>query len=148
MIMEFYVFFKSGWNLGLKISKSKLIENHGSNKCQYCFANISPTKAPIIMKFCVVVNYYLVSLSLKFHEDPCINVRTPVVNARAHVLSRVRAFTTPMDQTNVSIVLQISRQRKLGSSWNFMWWSIIILSAKVSNNMEIARSSRKCAHSR
>ena len=56
------------------------------------------------MKFCVVVNYYLVSLSLKFHEDPCINVRTPVVNARAHVLSRVRAFTTAMDQTNVSIV--------------------------------------------
>ena len=100
----------------MNICENTLNIKDGLNKCQYCFANISPTKALIIMKFCVVVNYYLVSLSLKFHEDPCINVRTPVVNARAHVLSRVRAFTTPMDQTNVSIVLQISRQRKLGSS--------------------------------
>ena len=45
------------------------------------------------MKFYVVVNYYLVSKSLKFYEDPCINVHIRVVNARAHVLSRVRAFT-------------------------------------------------------
>ena len=46
------------------------------------------------MKFYVVVNYYLVSLSLKFYEDPCINAYIQVVNARAHVLSRVHAFTT------------------------------------------------------
>ena len=45
------------------------------------------------MKFYVVFKYYLVSLSFKFHEDPCIIVRTRVVNARAHVLSRVRTFT-------------------------------------------------------
>ena len=102
------------------IASARVYDSYGSNKCQYCFANISPTKALIIMKFCVVVNYYLVSLSLKFHEDPCINVCTPVVNACAHVSSRVRVFTTPVDQTNVSIVLQISRQRKLGSSWNFL----------------------------
>ena len=29
-------------------------------KHQYCFANISVTKAQIFMKFYVVVNYYLV----------------------------------------------------------------------------------------
>ena len=41
-----------------------------------------------------LVNYYFVSLSLKFHEDPRVNARTWVVNARAHVLSLVHAFTT------------------------------------------------------
>ena len=45
------------------------------------------------MKFYVVVNYYLVSLSFKFHKDLCINARARAVNARAHVLSQVRAFT-------------------------------------------------------
>ena len=43
------------------------------------------------MKFYVVVYYYLVSLSFKFHEDLCINARARVVNVRAHVLSRLRA---------------------------------------------------------
>ena len=57
-------------------------------------ANISATEARIFMKIYVVVNYYLVSLSFKFYEDPCINAHVPVVNARAHVLLRVRAFTT------------------------------------------------------
>ena len=61
---------------------------------QYCFANISATEAWIFMKFYVVVNYYLVSLGFKFYEDPCINEHVRVVNARAHVLSRLRAFTT------------------------------------------------------
>ena len=46
------------------------------------------------MNFYMVVNYYLVSLSLKFHEDPCMNARAQVVNARANVLSRVQVFTT------------------------------------------------------
>ena len=79
----------------LKLWKcAKCIENKGLNKHQYWFANISKRKARILMKFYVVVNYYLVISSLKFHEDLCINTCTPVVNARAHVLSRVRAFTT------------------------------------------------------
>ena len=39
---------------------------------QYCFANISATKAWIFMKIFMVANYYLVSLSFKFHKDPCI----------------------------------------------------------------------------
>ena len=51
-------------------------------KHQYCFTNIFVTKALIFMKFYVVVNYYLVSLSLKFHDDPCINAPARVVNAR------------------------------------------------------------------
>ena len=49
-------------------------------KDQHCFANISATKAQIFMILYLVVNYYLVGLSLKFHEDPCINARTQVVN--------------------------------------------------------------------
>ena len=63
-------------------------------KHQYCFTNIFVTKALIFMKFYVVVNYYLVSLSLKFHDDPCINAPARVVNVRAHDLLQVRAFTT------------------------------------------------------
>ena len=50
--------------------------------------------ARIFMKFHVVGNYYLVHLSFKFHEDLCIDARTNVVNARAHVLSQVCAFMT------------------------------------------------------
>ena len=73
---------------------ARYIKNKGFNKCRYCFANISATKAWIVMKFYVVVTYYLVSLPVKFHKDSCINARTGAVNARAHVLSRLRAFTT------------------------------------------------------
>ena len=61
----------------------------------YHSVNISVTKAWIFMKFYMAVNYYLVSLYLEFHEGPCINARARVVNARVHVLSRVRAFTPP-----------------------------------------------------
>ena len=46
------------------------------------------------MKFFVVVIYYLVSFSFEFHEDPSINASARVVNMSAHVLSRVRTFTT------------------------------------------------------
>ena len=34
------------------------------------------------MKILMVANYYLVSLSYKFHEDPFTNVRARVVNMR------------------------------------------------------------------
>ena len=33
------------------------------------------------MKFYLVVNYYLVGLSFKFHEDPCINVRARFIES-------------------------------------------------------------------
>ena len=51
-------------------------------KHQYCFANISAMKARIFMKFYMVVNYYVVSLSFKFHEDPCTIACARVINAR------------------------------------------------------------------
>ena len=54
---------------------------------QYCFANISETKARIFMKYYVVVNYYLMGLYFKFHEDSCKDAGVRVVNAHAHVLS-------------------------------------------------------------
>ena len=39
------------------------------------------------MKFYVVVNYYLGSLSFKFHEDSCINARARLIaNARVYDL--------------------------------------------------------------
>ena len=71
----------------------KYIENQGLNKHQYCFANISGTKARILMKFYVVVNYYLVSLSFKNHKNPCTNARQQVVNARTRDKTCARAFT-------------------------------------------------------
>ena len=58
----------------------KYIENQLIKKHQYCFANISATKAWIFMKFFVVANYYLVILSFKSYEDPCINARTQVIS--------------------------------------------------------------------
>ena len=52
------------------------------SESQYCFANISATEARIFMKFYVMVNSYLASLSFKFHEDPDSNARVRVINAR------------------------------------------------------------------
>ena len=50
-------------------------------------------KAQIFMKFYVVVNYYLVSLSFKFHEDMSTTACTRVVNAQTRVFTtRARAF--------------------------------------------------------
>ena len=60
----------------------------------YCFANISATKAQIFMKFYVVVNFYLVRLSFKFHEDRSINARAQVVNARIRDITCTHTFTT------------------------------------------------------
>ena len=60
----------------------------------YCFANISVPEAWIFRKFYVVVHYYLVSLSFKFHEDSDSNARARVVNARTRDKMCARAFTT------------------------------------------------------
>ena len=65
---------------------------------QFYFANISATKAQIFMKFYVVVNYYLVSLNFKFHDDPCLNARVRGVNARTRDKSCAHTFT-PRAQT-------------------------------------------------
>ena len=63
-------------------------------KHQYCFENISATKAQIFMKFYVGVIYYLVIICIKFHSDLCINARARVVNARNRYKTCARAFTT------------------------------------------------------
>ena len=67
------------WKIKLKYSESR-----------YCFANISATEARIFMKFYVVVNFYLVSLSLKFHEDPFVNARARGGNARIHDITYIK----------------------------------------------------------
>ena len=75
----------------------KIWKIHGKFKyseSQHCFANISVTEAGIFLKFYLVGYYYLVSFNLKFHKDPCMNAHSRVVNARMHIISRVRAFTT------------------------------------------------------
>ena len=46
------------------------------------------------MKFYVVVNFYLVSLSLKFHEDPFVNARARGGNARIRDITCAHAFLT------------------------------------------------------
>ena len=63
------------------------------SESQYCFANISAMKAWIFIKFYMVVNYYLVSLSFKFHKNLCTDARAQVVNARTRDKTCARAFT-------------------------------------------------------
>ena len=57
---------------------------------------VKSTEAQIFMKFYAVVNYYLVSLSFKFHEDRDSNARARVVNARTRDKTCARAFITRM----------------------------------------------------
>ena len=47
----------------------------------------------------MVINYYFVSFSFKFHEDPCTNARARVVNAHMHVLSHELKFEFQKDPT-------------------------------------------------
>ena len=68
----------------------KIWKIHGKLKyseSRYCFANIFATEARIFIIFYVVVNFYLVNLSFKFHKDPFTNARARVVNARVHVFA-------------------------------------------------------------
>ena len=48
------------------------------------------------MKFHMVVNYYLVSLSFKCYEDPCTNACAWVINARNRDKTCTRTLTTPI----------------------------------------------------
>ena len=60
-------------------------------KSQYCFANISATKAPILMKLKTSIHKIVKNHQQIFRKDPCIHARTRGVNVRAHVLSRQNA---------------------------------------------------------
>ena len=65
-----------------------------STESQFYFANISATEARIFMKFYMVVNYYLVNLNFKFHEDLNSNARARVINARTRDKTRVRVYNS------------------------------------------------------
>ena len=60
-------------------------------KSQYCFANISTTKAPIFMKFETYIHKIVKSYQKIFHEDPCTHARIRGINVRTQVLSRRNA---------------------------------------------------------
>ena len=62
------------------------------------------------MKFYVVVNYYLVSLSFKFHEDPDSNARARIVT-RALAIKRARTR------------LQVIRAHLCTADWFFVTWN-------------------------
>ena len=67
------------------------IKNQGSNKRQYCIANISATKAPIFLKFETKVHQIVMNNHTNFRKDPCTHARTQGKNVRARVLSRQNA---------------------------------------------------------
>ena len=81
--------------------------------------NISAKKAQILMKFYVVVNYYLVSMCIEFHQDLCINARTRILNARARDKPYTRVFITR------------ARVFMHKSSWNFKYKSKIVIDHRI-----------------
>ena len=60
-------------------------------KSQYCFANISATKAPIFMKFETYIYKIVQNYQMIFRKDLCTHARTRGINVRAPVLSRRNA---------------------------------------------------------
>ena len=66
----------------------KYIENKGLIKRHYCFANISATKAPILMKFETFIHEIIPSYHMNFRKDPCIHEDTRGKNVRARISSR------------------------------------------------------------
>ena len=60
-------------------------------KSQYCFANISATKAPIFMKFEINSNKMVKNHQQIFRKDPYTDGCTQGKNVRAHVSSRQNA---------------------------------------------------------
>ena len=54
-------------------------------KSQYCFANISATKAPIFMKFETYIYKIVQSYQMIFCKDPCTHAGTRGINVRARV---------------------------------------------------------------
>ena len=61
------------------------------NKRQYCFVNISGTKAPIFIKFETLIHEIVKNYQMIFCKDPSAHARTRGLNVRAHVLSRRNA---------------------------------------------------------
>ena len=88
----------------------------------YCFANISASKTRIFMKYYLVVNYYLVSLSLELHEYPIPNVRALAIkgwpqNEKVHLPgNKLFSLASTTESSSPSIITswpRIDMQRTL-----------------------------------
>ena len=60
-------------------------------KSQYCFANISATKASIFMKFKTYIHKIVQNYQMIFRKDPCTHTRTQGVNVGACFVATKRA---------------------------------------------------------
>ena len=80
------------WKL-LKRIYAKYIENQGFNKHQYCFPNISATKALILIKFDTWAHKIVRNHQKKFRKDPCTYGCTRRVNVHARDETCTRTFT-------------------------------------------------------
>ena len=69
----------------------KYIEKLMIFKSQYCFANISATKAQIFMKFETFICKIVQNHQLIFRKDPCTHAHTRGANVRARISSRLYA---------------------------------------------------------
>ena len=88
---------------------AKYKENLGLNKCQYCFANISLTKAQIFMKFDTYAQRILENYHKKFCKDLCTHGHAWRVFAHARDKTCAHRFTP-----RVRACVQ-------GSLRNFLW---------------------------
>ena len=85
----FCIIFKFGWNFDAQILKiGKIHRKLKINKRQYCFANISATKAPILMKLRTSIHKIVKNHPQIFRKDPCPHACTRGINVRTRVSSR------------------------------------------------------------
>ena len=99
------------------------------------------------MKFYVVVKYYLVSLSFKFHEDPCRNARAWVVNARTRDKTCACMFTTCAHAclqlvrshlfTDLPEIPNLSSQDSIWQPHKISWRSELFLRRYLQNNTDV-----------
>ena len=80
--------------------------------------------------FFVVVYYYLVSLSLEFHEDPDSNARAQVVIARTRDKTCARAFTTRLCTDLHRICLEVKREHWIEAAHPKLFYVVVCGSHK------------------
>ena len=98
------------------------------NKRQYCFANISATKAPILMKLRTSIHKIVKNHPQIFRKDPCIHTRTWDLNVP-------RAFCR--DETRVRTFSPHVRAGVHGSLRKICGWFFTILWIEISNFIKI-----------
>ena len=101
------------------------------SKSQDCFANISLTKAPFLMKFQTYIHKIVKHIHKIFHKDPCTHAQTRGLNMRARVLSwgdaRVHGYAScghvcgRIFTKNLLIILYyfINMSLKFHKDWSF-----------------------------